>query len=217
MGTTMLTSTLWWAPEEGTTMGKKGLGSTRLDGGSTDGKGTVAGVAAPHQAAIRGVTAASDWRATSACRRHRPEAAPFCDLTPREREVAMAVSQGLTNQQVGWLLCISTKTVECHLSRIFVKLDIGSRGQLIAAFAARECPVVIVSMLAPLTARELAVATAAAIGLTNRQVAESLFVSPKTVEFHLAKVYRKLGIRSRRQLSCAVADNRAMSPIQKSA
>jgi DNA-binding NarL/FixJ family response regulator len=143
--------------------------------------------------------------------------AAFCGLTPRECDVAVAVGRGLTNHQVAWLLCISTRTVECHLSRIFVKLDIGSRCQLVAASACQECPAAIVSMVASLTARELAVATAAAAGLTNRQVAESLFVSPKTVEFHLAKVYSKLRIRSRRQLSCAVGGNHATSSFQQSA
>jgi DNA-binding NarL/FixJ family response regulator len=159
----------------------------------------------------------SDWQAARGWRRHREEVTVFCGLTPRECDVAVAVGGGLTNQQVGWLLRITTKTVECHLSRIFVKLDIGSRCQLVAAFASRECPAAVAQMVASLTARELAVATAAAAGLTNRQVAESLFVSPRTVEFHLAKVYSKLGIRSRRQLSCAVGGNHTTSTIQQSA
>ena len=36
--------------------------------------------------------------------------------------------------------------------------------------------------------------------MTNREVAATLFVSEKTVEFHLHNVYRKLGVRSRTQL-----------------
>ena len=48
-----------------------------------------------------------------------------------------------------------------------------------------------------LTASERRIAELAAAGLTNRQVAETAFVSPKTVEANLARVYRKLGIRSR--------------------
>jgi DNA-binding CsgD family transcriptional regulator len=38
-------------------------------------------------------------------------------------------------------------------------------------------------------------------GATNREVAASLFVSPKTIEFHLGHVYRKLGVRSRTELT----------------
>jgi DNA-binding CsgD family transcriptional regulator len=52
-----------------------------------------------------------------------------------------------------------------------------------------------------LTASERRVATLAASGQTNRDIAQALFVTPKTVEVHLSNVYRKLGIRSRRELA----------------
>jgi DNA-binding NarL/FixJ family response regulator len=55
-----------------------------------------------------------------------------------------------------------------------------------------------------LTASEQAVAQLAASGLTNRQVAAQLFMSPKTVEANLARAYRKLGIRSRAQLGTLI-------------
>jgi DNA-binding CsgD family transcriptional regulator len=51
-----------------------------------------------------------------------------------------------------------------------------------------------------LTPAEYRVARLTASGMTNGEVAAALFVSPKTVEFHLAGVYRKLGIRSRAEL-----------------
>jgi DNA-binding CsgD family transcriptional regulator len=51
-----------------------------------------------------------------------------------------------------------------------------------------------------LTASELQVAQLVASGLTNREVARAAFMSPKTVEANLARVYRKLGIRSRAEL-----------------
>lgn len=51
-----------------------------------------------------------------------------------------------------------------------------------------------------LTPSELRVARLAASGLTNREVAAALVVSPKTVEAHLGRAYRKLGIRSRAEL-----------------
>jgi DNA-binding CsgD family transcriptional regulator len=51
-----------------------------------------------------------------------------------------------------------------------------------------------------LTASERRVAELAASGLTNREVAAQLFLSPKTVEANLARVYRKLGIHSRAEL-----------------
>jgi DNA-binding CsgD family transcriptional regulator len=51
-----------------------------------------------------------------------------------------------------------------------------------------------------LTPTELRVATLAASGATNRAVATALAMSPKTVEAHLSRIYRKLGIRSRAEL-----------------
>jgi len=51
-----------------------------------------------------------------------------------------------------------------------------------------------------LTPTEQRVAQLAARGLTNREVAAALVVSPKTVEANLSRVYRKLGIRSRAEL-----------------
>jgi DNA-binding NarL/FixJ family response regulator len=56
-----------------------------------------------------------------------------------------------------------------------------------------------------LTASERRVAGLAADGQTNRDIAQSLFVTPKTVEVHLSNAYRKLGIRSRRELSGVLA------------
>jgi DNA-binding CsgD family transcriptional regulator len=57
-----------------------------------------------------------------------------------------------------------------------------------------------------LTATELRVAELAAAGLTNREVAKAAFISPKTVEANLARVYRKLGIRSRAELGARMHD-----------
>jgi DNA-binding CsgD family transcriptional regulator len=54
---------------------------------------------------------------------------------------------------------------------------------------------------ATLTTTERRIATMAAQGLTNREIAAAAFVSPKTVEANLAKIYRKLGLRSRVELA----------------
>jgi DNA-binding CsgD family transcriptional regulator len=57
-----------------------------------------------------------------------------------------------------------------------------------------------------LTATELRVAELAAAGLTNREVAKAAFISTKTVEANLARVYRKLGIHSRAELGARMGD-----------
>jgi DNA-binding CsgD family transcriptional regulator len=52
-----------------------------------------------------------------------------------------------------------------------------------------------------LTSQELQVSLLLAEGRTTRETAAALFLSPKTVEYHLRKVYVKLGIHSRQELA----------------
>ena len=65
---------------------------------------------------------------------------------------------------------------------------------------------VMLSGLDALTPSERRVAELAARGLTTRQVAEALFVTPKTVEFHLRHTYQKLDINSRDQLAAMLIE-----------
>jgi DNA-binding CsgD family transcriptional regulator len=62
-----------------------------------------------------------------------------------------------------------------------------------------------VSTLDQLTPQELQIALLLAEGRTTREAAASMFLSPKTIEYHLRNVYRKLDVRSRAELSEAVA------------
>ena len=59
-----------------------------------------------------------------------------------------------------------------------------------------------------LTPSQRRVAELAASGMTNREVAQALFLTVKTVESHLAAAYDKLGIRSRVQLPDALGERR---------
>jgi DNA-binding CsgD family transcriptional regulator len=56
-----------------------------------------------------------------------------------------------------------------------------------------------------LSQAEQRVAGLAAQGLSNREIAATLFITPRTVEYHLSNVYRKLGLRSRTELATRLA------------
>lgn len=87
---------------------------------------------------------------------------------------------------------------ECHASVMAERLRallVGSGGRLpLAPTGVRA-----------FTPSERQVAQLVATGLTNRQIAERLFLSEKTIEAHLSRAYRKLGVRSRTQLAVHLA------------
>jgi len=64
---------------------------------------------------------------------------------------------------------------------------------------------------AELTPTERQIARLASGGATNREIAQAAFVSQKTVEANLARVYRKLGIHSRAELGARMAAERVDS------
>ena len=68
--------------------------------------------------------------------------------------------------------------------------------------------------LRQLTPQELQVALTVARGATTKQAAAAaLFLSPKTIEFHLGNVYRKLGLSSRTELVRRIEHLDAGSPV----
>ena len=99
------------------------------------------------------------------------------------------------------------QTSRRHLERAAVIFDAlgarpwSQRARAELAAAGVSAPAAPASALGELTSRELQVAVAVSTGMSNREAATALFVSPKTVEFHLGRVFAKLGVTNRTQLA----------------
>jgi DNA-binding CsgD family transcriptional regulator len=72
----------------------------------------------------------AELQASGLTLRRRREAVGLDELTPQELQVALVVARGATNREVAARLFLSPRTVENHLHRVFMKLDVRSRTEL---------------------------------------------------------------------------------------
>jgi DNA-binding NarL/FixJ family response regulator len=78
--------------------------------------------------------AANELRATGETARRR-ETSTLDELTPQELQIAKLVAEGGRNREIAGQLFLSPKTVEYHLRKVFQKLDISSRTELVRLVA----------------------------------------------------------------------------------
>jgi DNA-binding CsgD family transcriptional regulator len=79
-------------------------------------------------------------------------------------------------------------------------IELASDGETIDSAGSASAPAE-----GPLTEREAEVAHAVSLGMTNKAIADRLYISAHTVRFHLANVRRKLGAKNRSELAAIVA------------
>jgi DNA-binding CsgD family transcriptional regulator len=116
---------------------------------------------------------------------------------------AALVREGRRRESRGPLRRAHELALECGATRLAER----AREEMDAG-GGRRAPLRLSGVYA-LTPAERRVAELASQGLTNREIAQSLFVIEKTVELHLSAVYRKLGIRSRHQLRAVLMPEQA--------
>jgi DNA-binding NarL/FixJ family response regulator len=90
----------------------------------------VRGVAAGEPILSPAVTRRLMDRVATGARTYEQARATLAELSPRERDVLLAVARGLANAQIGAELAMSVATVKAHVSRILTKLDLSNRTQL---------------------------------------------------------------------------------------
>jgi predicted ATPase/DNA-binding CsgD family transcriptional regulator len=106
----------------------------------------IAAALAPHDRRLAGAAGAGlpvdelvDEALAGPARAERPSTG-WASLTIRQHEIAELVAEGMTNRQIGELLCLSEWTVKAHLSNIFRQLGLARRSQLAASLGTREIP-----------------------------------------------------------------------------
>lgn len=136
-----------------------------------------------------------------------------------QQAVTFLSAAGARPQEVQALLALGTGLLrdgDDHTARTHLRaaVDLAVRcGDTAAAEAARDAltlaggrmGAVSATPLQTLTGGQRRVAVLAAQGLTNREIAEALFVTVRAVESHLSNAYRKLGVRTRAELAAHVA------------
>lgn len=125
-------------------------------------------------------------------------------LSERERQIAVLASAGYSNRVIGESIFLSERTVQAAVSRILSIMGVTSRSALPGQVSTyRLGPPT--DDLPPLTARQREVADLVANGSSNREIAERLEISVKTVEKHIGEILQRWSVSSRTGIASIVA------------
>jgi len=170
-------------------LAQRGEASVRLEALATE------SVTSGHLAARQ--SAARELRSIG--RRLRPTpGSGFTGLSPRERDVALLIVEGFSNNAIASELHLSEHTVQVHVSRVLAAFGVASRFALAARLYA-ELPSSPdeADVPATLTPRQNAVVDQIVLGHSNERIGRELGVSIKTVEKHVSEVFRRWDVASR--------------------
>lgn len=113
-------------------------------------------------------------------------------MTARQRQVVSLVAEGHSNAVIAQALFLSPRTVQSHVAEILRISGTRTRAQAVARLSPRGGDDV-----THLSARQREIGELIAAGLRNREIAERLGLSEKTVEHHVSALLAKLGVAAR--------------------
>ncbi len=130
------------------------------------------------------------------------------ELTDRELQVARCLGNddgiAVPNAKIAEMLGISCRTVGYHLLNMGRKLNAKGKTEILLALGIRPKIKDGNGMCVPVTKAEMDVLNALAddrgIALSDKEVGDKIFLSPKSIRFHLHNLFRKFGVKSRHEL-----------------
>lgn len=114
------------------------------------------------------------------------------ELSPRQQQVYELIRHGLPAREVAQRLGISPGTVASHIQEIFNRKQAHSVRDLRATVEVSRLP-------KNLTNRQSMILSAIVIGKSNKEIAEEIGISDRTVDTHIHHMLRRLNVKSRYQ------------------
>jgi DNA-binding CsgD family transcriptional regulator len=156
------------------------------------------------------------WASWEAC--ERLALAPGLHLGRRERQVIALLLQGADTADLAHELCISRRTVKAHLNRLFMKFRIEGRHKrvklAILLYPKQDSQPAALWPAPKLNCRERQIVGQVARGLSNHEIARSMGTTDHVIKNYLRRIYDKLGMWNRLELSLWYAARASSAEIR---